>query len=147
MRVDGYTITKLVHSSDSSRVYEGVSEADRTAVVLKRHIGNDGAEPVSRTLDELQVLRRIASPGVPRAIEVAESADGPVLGLERMPGTPLSQVLHATPMSIDAWLDLGVALAEALGRVHEARILHRDVTPAHVLLDAQSGRAALIGFG
>ena len=146
MRVDGYTIGKVVHSSASAQIREAHGESDKVPVLLKRRILDRTGERGSRALDEFRALARISAPGIPRAIELASGSEGTVLVLERMPGVPLSGVLDATALSIRAWLDLGAQLAERLARVHEARVLHRDVRPANVLLDAQTGRVSLIGF-
>ena len=105
MRVDGYTITKLVHSSASAQIYEAYAESDKVPVFLKRPLP-DGNGPVSRVPKEFRALSRISAPGIPRAIEVIPSDDGPVLVLERMAGAPLARVIETTPLAIRAWLDL-----------------------------------------
>jgi tetratricopeptide (TPR) repeat protein len=146
MRVHGYTMLKLLHSTAAAQVYEGVSETDRTEVVLKRYLAEGDDQSGSRASREFDALRRIVSPGVPRAVELAASEDWRVLVLERMPGIPLSRILDAKPITIGAWLDLAIELADALIGVHEARVLHKDLSPAHVLLDVRTGRASIIGF-
>ncbi len=142
MRVDGYAIGKVVHSSASAQICEAQGESDKVPLLLKRRrLDPNGA------LAEFRALERISAAGVPRALELVPSSEGPILALERMPGAPLAGIIDAAPLTIRAWLDLAVQLAETLAGVHEARILHRDICPAHVLLDVQTGRVALIGFG
>src|SRR5712672_935078 len=36
---------------------------------------------------------------------------------------------------------------EPLGRLHERGLIHKDVKPAHILVDVATGAAWLIGFG
>src|SRR5262245_4743786 len=114
MRVDGYTSTKLVHSSATAEVHEGVREADGSKVVLKRYLADGAAQAGSRAASEFHALWRIASSGVPRAVEVAASSEGGVLVLERRPGASLSGVIDATSMVVGPWLDLAIQLADAL---------------------------------
>jgi tRNA A-37 threonylcarbamoyl transferase component Bud32 len=147
MRVDGYTIAKIVHSSAHAQIYEAYGESDRVPVLLKRRLRDANGEREARVLQELHALRRISAAGIPRAIEVVASGNDPILVLERMPGVPLSGLIGGTPLSIRAWLDLAVQLAELLASVHEARVLHQDIRPSHVLLDARTDRVSLVGFG
>src|SRR5262245_6604209 len=147
MRVDGYSVTKLVHSSATSEVYEGTSEADGTEVVLKRYLVHGAEHGGSRAANEFHALRRIVSAGVPRAAELAASESGDVVVLERMPGTRLSRVIDAAPMAVSAWLDLALQLTDQLSCVHEARLLHNSLNPEQILLEVSSGRASMLGFG
>ena len=48
--------------------------------------------------------------------------------------------------SLARWLRLGVALCAALGASHRRGIIHRDVTPAHVMIDETTGYVRLTGF-
>lgn len=46
-----------------------------------------------------------------------------------------------------AWaIDAGVAVAEALAHAHRAGVLHRDVKPSNLMLDAE-GRVVVVDFG
>src|SRR6202030_1791433 len=51
------------------------------------------------------------------------------------------------PMEIGRFLRLAVALSAALGRLHGKGLIHKDIKPANILADADTGRAWLTGFG
>src|SRR3954453_12582026 len=61
-------------------------------------------------------------------------------------GEPLDRLIDG-PMEIGRFLELAVALTTALGRLHGAGLIHKDIKPANVLADAATGRVWLTGFG
>ena len=61
-------------------------------------------------------------------------------------GEPLESLL-TRPMEIGQFLRLAVQLSSALGRLHERGLVHKDLKPANVIADADSGRVWLTGFG
>ncbi|RLK39507.1 GAF domain-containing protein [Cupriavidus plantarum] len=74
-----------------------------------------------------------------------------VLLLEDPGATPLCR-LTGTPMEVDRFLRLALPIASALAGLHDAGLLHRNIKPAHILVDATDGaasgaRAWLTGFG
>jgi serine/threonine protein kinase len=71
----------------------------------------------------------------------------PVLVL-RDPGEAmlLDQLLNQ-PWEIAAGLRLAVALSQAIGHLHLAGIIHKDIKPTNVLVDRRTGRCWLTGFG
>ena len=55
----------------------------------------------------------------------------------------------AAPMETGRFLRLAVGLVEAVGKVHERGLIHKDLRPANILVDEAAGAAAvhLTGFG
>src|SRR4051794_24153428 len=70
----------------------------------------------------------------------------PTLLLEDPGGEPLARLL-GRPWEVTSFLRVAIGLAAALGRLHGRGLIHKDVKPAHVLVDAATGAAWLIGFG
>ncbi len=68
------------------------------------------------------------------------------LVLEDPGGTPLDQLL-GRPLEISHFLRIAISLAGALRHVHERGLVHKDIKPANILVDATSGGVWLTGFG
>ncbi len=69
-----------------------------------------------------------------------------VLLLEDPGAEPLARLL-GQPMEVDQFLRLAINLSAALRRVHERGLIHKDIKPANILVDAASGGVWLTGFG
>lgn len=87
-------------------------------------------------------------PHVVSLIDAGTTADGrPYLVMEWCPHGSLKSLLRRTgPMRPAEVRDLGLALSSALAAAHEAGILHRDIKPGNVLIDAY-GAPRLSDFG
>jgi len=89
-----------------------------------------------------------------RPIALAQHQGRAALILEDQQGEPLDRLL-ATPrlssalaaMELGLFLRLAVGLAAALSGVHRRGIIHKNIKPAHVLVNRVTGQARLMGFG
>src|SRR5258706_7873878 len=68
------------------------------------------------------------------------------LVLEDPGGAPLERLLGRS-LDIPHFLGIAIPLARALRHVHERCLIHKDIKPANILVDAASGRVWLTGFG
>ena len=74
-----------------------------------------------------------------------QHAGMPALLLADPGGQPLSTMLDG-PMPVGRLLDLGMGIARALDALHRRGIVHKDLRPANILVDAHGG-VFLTGFG
>jgi predicted ATPase len=81
-----------------------------------------------------------------RPLRLVHHRGRPMLLLEDPGGEPLARLL-GQPWEIRSFLRVAIGLAAALGRLHERGLIHKDVKPAHVLVNAATGAVWLIGFG
>src|SRR4029077_15695035 len=59
---------------------------------------------------------------------------------------PLHRLLGA-PMEVLSFLRLAIAVAAVLTQVHRRGLVHKDIKPAHILVNRASGEVKLTGFG
>src|SRR5262249_8382951 len=96
---------------------------------------------------ELALRSELASAWAVRPLALAQHRGRPVLILEDQPGEPLPRVLETPAMELGLILRLAASLAAALGEVHQRGIIHKNINPAHVLANTDSGQVWLTGFG
>ncbi len=144
----GYTFAKWLRQNEGSSVMLAIRDADGREVVLKAYRGD--RDRAARTLQaerELEAMRAVAGPGVPAALDLLVAHSPPVLVLERAPGIALSHWIPHGGIRLEDFLAVAVQLSSTLTRVHEKRLLHRDVTPDNVMVDPQTLQTHLIDFG
>lgn len=70
----------------------------------------------------------------------------PVLVLTDPGGEPLARLL-GNPMQVGAFLRLAISLARAVGSLHAAGLIHKDIKPANTMFNSTTGDVWLTGFG
>jgi predicted ATPase/signal transduction histidine kinase/GAF domain-containing protein/CheY-like chemotaxis protein len=73
-----------------------------------------------------------------------------MLVLEDPGGVALDRILdrgRGQPMDLTRFFRIAIGLTTALGQVHRRGLIHKDIKPANILVDVESGGAWLTGFG
>ncbi len=97
---------------------------------------------------ERDLLAALAHPGIARLYEAGIAAQGqPWLALELVDGEPLSAAMaDRRGLGLPARVAVLIQACEAVQYAHAHLVLHRDLKPGNMLLDAQ-GRLRLLDFG
>src|SRR5262249_22654481 len=61
-------------------------------------------------------------------------------------GEPLDRLI-GPPMGVEKYLQLGIGLSVAVGRLHERGLIHKDIKPTNILANSTTGQVWLTGFG
>jgi eukaryotic-like serine/threonine-protein kinase len=143
----GYDILRRLADGEISTVYVARDRTGRE-VVLKvlRQVPDTGGEKVfDRFLQEYELIARLTHPNVVRIFDLGVADDHAYIAMEHCGGGSLKRRIAAGLDAFEAY-HLMRDIAGALGALHEAGILHRDLKPTNVLFrDDQS--IALIDFG
>jgi PAS domain S-box-containing protein len=81
-----------------------------------------------------------------RPVALVEEDGWPMLVLDDPGGEPLDQLIHG-PMELGPFLRLAVSAAGALRELHTRHLIHKNLKPANLLVDAGTGQVRLMGFG
>src|SRR5215471_8135777 len=81
-----------------------------------------------------------------RPLELVRERGRTILVLEDPGGEPLDRLVGA-PMEVGRFLRLAITFAAALGKVHQQGLVHKDIKPAHILVNGATGEARITGFG
>jgi serine/threonine-protein kinase len=101
----------------------------------------------ARFLREARSLARFDHPGIVRVYEAFEEAGTAHLVMELLHGRSLGVELttRARPLDVAEAVTVAAGAGRALGLVHAAGMLHRDVSPSNIVL--VGGRPVLVDFG
>ena len=116
-------------------------------VALKLIPEDNSASAASPVVEEGRLLARVRHPNI-MIVHGAERIEGRVgIWTEYIRGETLaSEVARRGPLSAEEAVRIGADVCAALGAVHAAGLLHRDVKAQNILRDA-SGRIVLGDFG
>jgi serine/threonine protein kinase len=124
------------------------AELDRTVAIKVLRDGRlAGRDDVDRFLREAQSAALLKHPGIVALYDAGHTEDGTCYLVEEfIPGMTLAARLAAGRLDCHAAAELAAQVAEALDYAHRRGVVHRDVKPSNILLDAE-GRPHLMDFG
>ncbi len=105
-------------------------------------------DSVARFYREAQVLSRLSHQHLVRVFRFGFCKDSsPYIAMEYLEGQSLRSIMMDEPVSLPQSLDIAVQVCQALARIHEAGVVHRDLTPNNIMLLNHSGLVKVIDFG
>lgn len=150
MDLRDYAVGEVMHEGSEIRVCRAVHRPSGERVVLKLPVAAAQSSRVAgRILHEYEILTQLrAVPGVARARELLQQGGAVGLVLEDPGFGPLDRLLaERGRLPVEAGLRLGALLARVLEVVHAAGVIHKDIKPQNVLVDAECAEIKLLDFG
>lgn len=138
-----YRVERLIGRGGMSTVYAATDTALGRTVALKI-FSSVARGDFDRQSPEIGVLAGLSHPGLVTLYDAFETRDGEgVIVLEFVDGPDLRQRLREGPLEPGAVRLLGRSIADALAYVHGHGVVHRDVTPANILLPGERTHGSL----
>jgi eukaryotic-like serine/threonine-protein kinase len=118
----------------------------QTPVAL-RLVQATSPEGRARLLEEVRLARQITHPAVCRVFDVGEAQGGIYYSMELVEGDSLGTLLRrAGRFPFEKVVEIGYQLCSGLATAHAQGVLHRDLRPSNVLVDAE-GSVRITNFG
>jgi serine/threonine protein kinase len=102
---------------------------------------------IERFKSEIRLARKITHRNVVRTHDLGEFEGGYFLTMELVEGITVRELIDTRGrLSVESVLAIGTQLADALAAAHAEGVIHRDVKPHNLLLDAE-GVLKVMDFG
>ena len=142
-----FEITQTLHEGRGTILLRGIRTADHLPVILKvLDPRRSRPRDLERLKREYEIGRQLDLPSIVRPLALETHEGMPALVLEDFGGQSLDHVLGA-PLPLEGFLDLAVRIAAAVGELHQRGIIHKDLKPQNILVNAATGQVKLADFG
>ena len=144
-----YRLESKLGSGGMSTVYLARDETlERwvAAKVLHREI-SDQPDQIERFRREARAVAQVSHPNVVAVIDAGEDGGRPYIVFEFVDGETLKERIDRLGrLPLDEAAAYAIEVGRGLAAAHARRLVHRDVKPQNVLIDAE-GRAKVTDFG
>ncbi len=149
-RIGPYFIVERIAQGGMGAVYRCYREddPDRKPVAVKvLKPGADSSFVLRRFSHEREIVANLHHPNIARFLDGGSTGDGlPYFVMEFIEGRPIDEYCDARGLSTEDRLRLFVTLCSVIEFAHQKGIVHRDIKPNNVLVDA-GGVLKLLDFG
>jgi serine/threonine protein kinase len=143
---DRYRLVEQLGAGGLADVYRAEDLVLERVVAVKvvRGAVTDDEQPFAK---EIAALARLSHPGIIRLYDGGTHDNVAYLVMEFVDGCPLDTLIAGEgPIDEHRTREIGHAVAQALAHAHDVGLVHRDVKPANILIEAD-GRTRLTDFG
>ncbi|OCQ89788.1 serine/threonine protein kinase [Nostoc sp. MBR 210] len=153
--IPGYQVTEELYNGSRTLVYRGYREADSLKVVIKL-LKNPypSFEELVQFRNQYTVTKNLNSPLIIQTHSLEPYQNGYVLVMEDYGGISLKEWgikrwesgMGETSQSLQEFLEIAIALCNALEILYRERIIHKDIKPSNILINPESIQIKLIDF-
>ena len=144
-----YRLDAQVGAGGMSTVYRAFDATLERQVAIKlmhREIARD-SDQLERFRREARAVAQLSHPHIVGVIDAGEDEGRPYIVFEYVEGETLKErIRRCGRLEIEEAIAYAIEIARALGAAHARNIVHRDVKPQNVLIDAE-GSAKVTDFG
>ena len=141
-----YRVLKRLGSGGMATVFLADDERLGRKVAVKRMHAESPDDVAKRFRREAQLGASLNHPNIVSVFDIETDDENVLIVMEYVSGGTLKDALARGPLPVETVLRVLAGVASALDYAHEHGVVHRDVKPANVLLDA-SGSAKLADLG
>ncbi len=140
-----YEIRDEIHQGADTTVYRALRASDHSSVILKV-LDPRRCQPnaLERLRHEYEIGASLETPTIVRSIALETYRDMPVLVLEDW-GHSLEQLLGER-MPVERFLELAIRITAAVAELHRQGVVHKDLKPRNILVDAGQTQVKLADF-
>ncbi|MBF0237519.1 MAG: AAA family ATPase [SAR324 cluster bacterium] len=143
----GYQVKEILYDGLNSIIYRGFRDRDQAPVILKTLKKEfPSLHELARFKHEYEIIKDKIK-GTIQAYALEKQGNQLVIVLEDIGGLSVRQMLKNGPLPVLDFLNLAVKITDSLAHIHHHQIVHKDINPSNIVINAKTGAVEFIDFG
>ncbi|MCB1191291.1 MAG: AAA family ATPase [Leptospiraceae bacterium] len=148
LELNGYEIGQRINADSFVEIYRGTKSQDNLPVILKNiPITDELSDEIINLRNEYEILKYLESPIMIHVLDFKKHSQGHVLVIEDIGGNSLKDYIESGSIAIEDFLRISIEIAEILGFIHRKKVIHKDIKPSNIVLNANKKITRVIDFG
>ncbi len=145
-RIGAYELESEIGRGATSIVYRAKHEGTPCAIKVMSQSAGQAVDLGLRFRREAATAARLSQPALIKIIELGEADGRPYLVMELAEGDTLDHLVKNGPLTEEVVIEVAKQLAGALTEVHRYGLVHCDIKPANIVMNADR-KVKLLDFG
>ncbi|HET6372926.1 MAG TPA: protein kinase [Candidatus Polarisedimenticolia bacterium] len=143
-----YVVEEMLGKGGMGVVYRARDKRLDRNVALKVLPPDLVADPDRRRrfIQEAKAASAVNHPAIAQIYEIEEEGDLSFIVMEYVDGSTLHQLVSRKELDLPSAVEVGIQVADALARAHEAGIVHRDIKADNIMV-TKDGHPKILDFG
>jgi len=148
LNLPNYQIGSQIYESVNSLVYRGHRKKDNQPVILKMLKQDYPTQAeLSRYRQEYEITHDLDLAGVIKVYGIEKYQNTLVIIFQDFGGESLKQLMANRPFLVKEFLPIAIQIADSLGNIHAANIIHKDINPSNIVVNPDTKELKIIDFG
>ncbi len=145
-----YEIGNLIHESSRTLVYRGQRKSDFQPVIIKLLRSEfPSFNELVQFRHQYTIARNLQIEGIVKPLALERYHNGYALIMEDFGGISLAEYYQNFPpptSDISQFLDIAIQITEILEKLHQNRIIHKDIKPSNILINPETQQVKILDF-
>jgi PAS domain S-box-containing protein len=148
LSIPGIAAQTLLYESANSLIYRAIREADNQPIILKLlKESYPTPQELVRYRTEYRITQELKEAGIVQVYDLQKYQNSLVMFVEDFGGESLTIWMQQRSFTLDKFLQIAIATTEALGQIHRANIIHKDINPSNIVYKPETEQLKIIDFG
>ena len=147
LEIPGYTLLEKLQKSEKTLVYRALRQKDNLSVILKILASEYNSErDLERLQREFEIIQLMDIDEVVHTFGIEKFEHTAMLVLKDVGGQSLKSVIANQKISLELFLEMGIEMAHAIGKIHQHNIIHKDLKPENIIVNLEDKKVTIIDF-
>jgi len=148
LSIAGVAAQTVLYESANSLIYRAIREADNQPIILKLlKESYPTPQELVRYRTEYRITQELKEPGIVQVYDLQKYQNSLVMFVEDFGGESLKIWMQQRNFTMEKFLQIAIATTEALGQIHRANIIHKDINPSNIVYKPETEQLKIIDFG